>query len=360
MKTRFLTRSSAAALAATVFFGAANCAAAWTAGPPLNIPRGFSGTTIDACGNIWVTGGLTRPTQILSTIEVLTFDGSNYATTWTLTSTSLPTPRTAHGAIVVGSYLYIIGGHADWSGQALNTVDRYDMIGGTWDTAPAMNLGRAGFGSPVVDRFGRIWVVGGSTGHGLPNTASTEFYDPSRPALGWQEGPTLNTPRGDAGVVVDLKGRIVAIGGIGNPGVHVSTVEQLDPCGGIWQTQLSSLPVPVSNNRAAVALGADEFIYTVGVWLPGYSSACLRLDCKNDPSVWESFDSIANARNAASLVRGNDSRLYVIGGECCDTTSIASVEVLNTKRCLGDFNRDGVVDLSDLTLMLSAFGSICP
>ncbi len=242
------TRVNAVGWAAVVVLSA-SCAAnlasppAWQPAPPLNEAREAFGVVVDDFGNIYVlggdnrTGGCSGGGSMVVTIEKLAFDPGTrtYADQWTVLPTMLPTARANFVAVIKDGFIYLIGGNLYGvpDPPVIAQVDRYDLVTGSWDsvTVPPPNTLRTDYGA-VVDRQGRIWIMGGRTlPSGTPPLASTEVFDPVRPEPGWQYGPELNTGRTSCSCVMDAAGRLYAIGGY-NPvtGEHISSVERLDSC----------------------------------------------------------------------------------------------------------------------------------
>ncbi|TWT45319.1 N-acetylneuraminate epimerase [Phycisphaerae bacterium RAS1] len=362
--TAFLSLVTAGLLAA----GAP--AATWLPGPPLNASRGMFATVVDPCGNIIVLGGMRRVPGgqlVLSSIEMLPFDGTSYGPAWVAYPTSLPIERFRHSAVCTNGYLYVIGG-VRWGAdpniaEPILQVDRYDFLTQTWDSTSVPPIPYPNHGhESTVDNFGRIWMIGGQTSDANHVTAATVVYDPARPQLGWQTMPSLNTARLFPGVVTDKSGRIWAIGGLDNGYQNrLSTCEVLDPCAGAtWTMASATLPAPVSVEVHAV-LGADGRIYTSGGWVNSYLSAVQRLDPSDPSPSWTTWASLNLPRNGHSIALGRDGNIYVIGGEAGAVQSQTNVETLLTEFPLADINEDGevnILDINDFVICVTNGG--CP
>ncbi|RUS80420.1 hypothetical protein EGW08_011789 [Elysia chlorotica] len=105
------------------------------------------------------------------------------------------------GAVVLGTYIYIIGGfhrgravclNRVFRGRAVyrNRVFRYDACETEWTECSSMLQARAKFGACVLD--GKIYVCGGERSDGKL-TASTEVYDPDTDT--WTKCGMLLAPR---------------------------------------------------------------------------------------------------------------------------------------------------------------------
>lgn len=334
-------------------------AADWAFAPGLNEPRQTFAAAVDECGNIWVLGGWNRTGGCSSgtgpmadSVEKLAFDGSSYAAQWELTPIVMPTTRRNHSAVVSRGFIYVLGGGDFGAEFPLAQVDRFDTLSGTWSSiaVPAMTEPRFD-GAAITDSLGRIWSIGGQ-----PNNASfsdvVTIFDPARPELGWQTGPSLNQVRARCGCVLDRKGRIYVIGGYAT-GIHVQTVERIDPCSeSTWTVLPESLPEPTTNDDPAV-LGADGRIYVVGGWKAHYwIDRVLRLDPEN--GVWETWSPLAEPRDLIRVVLGHDDYIYAIGGEVPGCVSTANVEKLYTGQLPCDINGDADVNGLDIQPFVDA------
>ena len=72
-------------------------------------------------------------------------------------------PRTNHSLISSGSFIYAIGGDGPAEFEPVISMERYDPSNDTWYFAPPMRVGKAG--TCAVDVDGKIYVIGGTTGH---------------------------------------------------------------------------------------------------------------------------------------------------------------------------------------------------
>lgn len=328
-------------------------AAEWTFGIPMNTPRGGLGAAVDQCGNIYAAGGQISwcPSELTNTVEK--FDGK----AWSYVA-PMSTTREEFPLVCIGDFLYAIGGKT--GGMILASVERYDITTDTWDATavPDLNVARVGSGA-VADSQGRVYVIGGVglDEEGNPIAlGSVEVFDLARPELGWTFGPPLNVPRRSAGIAIDGRGRIYAIGG-GGLVEHLDTVERFDPCkpDAGWVILEEFILGPVSNADQAVT-GADGRIYVAGGWLPGFTNRVVRFDPESE--TWQEWVTLNTPRVELALVLGKDGRIFAIGGAssgCPD--ALASVEVLDTTPCPGDLNGDGVVDHLDLLEVVHNFGT---
>lgn len=220
--------------------------AGWEPAPPLNLPRHFFAAAVTPAGDFVVCGGWNRTSgcataegPVWQCVELLRWDGQAYAPEWEILPTGMPSPRWLHCAAVSGRFLYVFGGfselHPPLDSAPLARVDRYDLLDGTWstDAVPAPSIARFDCGV-AVDSYGRIWLIGGqsrASSDPASFVAEVEIFDPLRPELGWQPGPSLTQARARCGVTVDRAGQIWVIGGFNDyQGPGLRTVERIDPC----------------------------------------------------------------------------------------------------------------------------------
>ncbi len=337
----------------------------WTPAPSLNVPRELFGAAVDECGNIWVVGGWNRNGgcngggPLVNNIETLVWGGHSYSNQWEVTAITLPSPRYFHSVVVSRGFLYLLGGLDNTDGKVgevpMAGVDRYDLVSGTWsDTAVPPTPTPRFDGAAIVDSRGRIWHIGGQdvAEYNLHALASVDIFDPARPELGWQTGPSMHNPRARFGCVIDRKGRIVVTGGFGAGGAHLSSVERIDPCGSSqWVVLAESLPEPASNDDQA-SMGADGQVYVAGGWVGSWTNRVIRLNSGTDTvQLWQSM---IEARSQHRLVLGRDDFVYAIGGDVSGCVSTTSVEMLYTGRPAGDVNGDNEFNGDDIQPIVNA------
>ena len=342
-------------------------AADWQPQASLGTPREWFGTAVDECGNIWVTGGWNRTSgcstsggPVFDTVERLAFDGNSYSVAWEVMPVTLPTPRAIHAMIISRGFMYLIGGlsalpQPDGS-LPLSSIDRYDLMSGTWNSTIVPPLTTARFEcSAVIDPIGRIYVMGGYTQvDPTAITNSVEIYDPARPELGWVAGPSLNFARARFGAVVDKRGRVIVTGGNGPGAVHIQSVEIIDPCRDAqWTVLPEQLPAPTTNDDQAV-VGADGLIYVVGGWIANtWFDRVIRMD-SDSLSYWTEVQPLLAARSQHHVVLGRDGYIYAIGGDLSGCMSTTRVEKFSTRGVLGDFNGDGLFNGNDVAPFIAA------
>ncbi|XP_077522798.1 kelch-like protein 10 [Amblyomma americanum] len=217
--------------------------------------------------------------------------------TWRLIGNQYTTPRAYHGAAVLNSCIYFVGGFNGrecyhsvvcfdvnlnrWSHKAnmlqarcyvsvatlqgliyamggfdgrlrTSSVERYDAKKNQWTLVAAMNDVRSD--AAATTAAGRIYIVGGFTGREVLDTV--ECYDPSSNT--WTRVLTMSTPR--SGVKVATHKDIIYVIGGYNGVTRLSSMEQLDT----RRARFSELPSmsQARSNFATVVL--EGFIYAIG------------------------------------------------------------------------------------------------
>lgn len=341
MKSKQLTRVCLWSLIAMVPVPNA-IAENWTPAPSLNVPRERFGLTIDECGNIWAVGGANRTGGCsgggvsLDSIERLDWSGQSYAAQWQLMPIVLPTTRITHMVVVSRGFLYVIGGYTEYAqGQGsipLAPVDRYDLLNGSWSSSavPPMPEPKSEAGA-IADQFGRIWIIGGynqADGNiGFSNTV--HVFDPARPELGWQVGPSLNHARARCGITLDQKGRITVVGGHGLNSAHIQSIERLGPCSeSAWTVLPQQLPAPTTNDDQC-SIGWNGDIYVIGGYIAHtWINRVLRIRPESMQIL--PWASLIQARSLHRVVLGRDKYIYAMGGGVSGCNSTTACEKLYT------------------------------
>jgi N-acetylneuraminic acid mutarotase len=187
-------------------------------------------------GKIYVVGGISGGVGV-NTVE--RFDP--VANSWeSATVADLPAPDPLHHVAVTaaGGYLYAIGGYHG-SFNAVDSVYRYDPVSNTW--TPRASLPAAQGSMAAVTIGGIIYAVGGT-----PNTNVLVSYNPGTNS--WSVLNPLPTQREHhAAAAVD--GRLYVIGGRNGP--NLSANEMYDPGTGLW---ISRAPLPTARGGIAAAV----------------------------------------------------------------------------------------------------------
>ncbi len=188
---------------------------------------------------------------------------------WNTALAPMPTNRIGLAAVVVGNYIYAIGGrtrNAPNGFGKMDVVERYDIDHNMWQTVAPLPSPRSGMGAAVVGN--KIFVFGGfDTNGNVLNTV--EVYNPNTNK--WTSGlAPMPTARGALYAVAKKGGTIYVIGGW--DGVYPfntnigSTVEAYKVAKNSWKENYSPMPTARSESGAADHGGR---IYIVGGATPG-------------------------------------------------------------------------------------------
>lgn len=99
---------------------------------------------------------------------------------WT-TAAPLPNPRHHMGSVVLGGFIYAVGGQKGHDGALVTqaSVDRYDPARNEWTAVKSLPFARGHVANSTFVLGGRIVVAGGETAHTV-GTADVVAYDPDR------------------------------------------------------------------------------------------------------------------------------------------------------------------------------------
>jgi hypothetical protein len=149
----------------------------WREGVPLNTPR--EGAASVSIGNyIYMFGGRTLYNRVLNTVE--RFDVNTGI--WDTTIASFNTPRTNAAAIVFNDNIFLAGGR-DASGDVIDSVQVYYPAQNSWQSAHAMRKRREGHALAFFNN--RIYAIGGQDESNYVD--DIEWYDDSTDQ--WEEAP---------------------------------------------------------------------------------------------------------------------------------------------------------------------------
>lgn len=214
-----------------------------------------------------------------------------------------------------GEVLFAVGGWC--TGDAINSVERYDPHKNEWHMVCSMNKRRCGVGVAVLDDL--LYSVGGHDGSSYLN--SVERYDPKTNQWSSDVAPT-STCRTSVGVAV-LDGFLYAVGG--QDGVScLNIVERYDSKANAW-----SRVTPMSCRRLGVAVSVlDGYLYAIG-GSDGTSplASVERFDPKTNQ--WNAVRFMGTKRKhlGAAVFQGC---IYAVGGRD-DTTELSSAERYDPK-----------------------------
>ena len=180
----------------------------------------------------------------------------------TVAGLHLTQPRAVHEATALADGRVLVTGGCTEPGcggfDAARATDVYDPTTQRITAGPRTGSPRAS-GSATLLADGRVLLVGGYPGEGLPPTASAELFDPATDSFSPAAG--LATARADHTATLLPDGRVVVAGGFGADGEALRSVEVYDPGAGIFAPG-----VPLLRPRAAhaAALVGDRVLLVGG------------------------------------------------------------------------------------------------
>jgi len=212
-----------------------------------------------ADGRIWVLGSL-EGFNFAATGDGWVLDPGAVTPAWTQVA-SMPSARRRGSAAVgvVGTDVYLLGG---FRGGAVAECDVYRTAEDRWDALPSLPGARDHAGAVAID--GRVYLVGGRQGAIGSVEANLWRLDPADTGAGWVALSPMPTARGGIAVGVVAGpggGRLVVVGGEGNPAAESGVfpqVESYDPATDTWES-LPPMPAP-RHGMQAVGIGSRLFV----------------------------------------------------------------------------------------------------
>ena len=154
-----------------------NEALRWTELPPM--PQSREGAAYGVYGDkVFIVGGFLA-WNLSDTVDC--FD--TRTNSWNFRCSRMPIQCAHASAVVHGKYLYVFGGRT--LSNAINCVQRYDMVNDVWTIMSAMPTAR--WNTAAAMYRGRIYVLGGETD--TDTVSSVEIYTPETDR--WTMGPKL-------------------------------------------------------------------------------------------------------------------------------------------------------------------------
>lgn len=252
----------------------------WTriANLPFLAGNGSPGTGVTHAGvatdgtDIYLAGGYVSANgttgQTFGTVEAYRYDVSADAYQ---RLPDLPARR-ASGTLAYldGSLHFVSGTNA---ARTTEPTDHYilDLAGGatSWVTSDPLPAGRNH--AAAVTLAGRMYVVGGQTGHDGASTTHADVWSWTQ-AEGWVAEVPLPLSRGHiTSSTFVLDDRIVVAGGMPNHGTSTAQVHAYNPGSDSW-TSLSSLPASRSSGVAG-AVGDGDWLYSGGGTANGWRAS---------------------------------------------------------------------------------------
>ena len=303
---------------------------AWTTLTSMTTPRSSAAVVI-ANDHIYVVGGNTAYQSPTDSAEYAAINASGTLGSWTSTQSLIVARGGADGgptAVEVNGYIYVIGGVNDdqGGGTPLNTVERASISPdgslGAWQVLTAtLNTGRRGAASVVVGDY--LYVVGGASGPwGLSTLNSVERsrINPDASLGAWEVlTATMNSERGALGLAA-YGGYLYALGGYLDTGMSLETLSSVEKAGispdgtlGAWT---SETPLTCGRLESSAVIVSNTLI-VIGGWAYMNSSACPvetnEIGTGGTLGPWSVTSPASVDRPGVSAAVYNQS-IYVVGG----------------------------------------------
>jgi len=264
--------------------------------PPASL-TGHAGALVG--DKVFVTGGMGQRNE-----------GHFFRETWLVDPLKrewvpLPGPKVARGmaaAAELNGSVYLVGGFT-WSGETLNSVERFDLKTGGWSEVASLKIPRSRLSVAALN--GKLYAVSGMEGerHGNEplNTPSIEEYDPAKNV--WRPVGALNHAR-HGFALAPCHRRIYVFGG--NDRETQRSVEVWDPKTG----KSADLPdMPVSRGFGGVVIRNGLIVCFGGFPLDSHPSVFNPVT-----ATWKdaATPEIEIRRMVSFVVMG---KLWTIGGE---------------------------------------------
>jgi N-acetylneuraminic acid mutarotase len=326
----------------------------WTYKADMPTARGFvSGTVVD--GKIYVIGGF--PTHYSVTTAVEMYDPKT--DTWTIKA-PMPEGRCAHATCTYNGMIYVFGGTSpDGYSTAKKNVYAYDPKTDTWTQKADMPYENAFCGIAVLNET--IYLIGGATQLFSPPISSVMAYDPATDS--WtQKAPMNNARMSLSACVVD--GKIYAFGGADENllSYGLKYVEVYDPATNIWTTKKD---MPVSRFGLGTC-AINGKIYVIGGVTNGLVVISTNTIYDPDTDTWVTKSPL-QVRRQSYFLGSVGGKIYAIGGSYPNPQNSSEPVVLNSTEEYDtgfprtpDFNGDGIVDATDMCIMVDHWGENYP
>lgn len=213
-------------------------------------------------------------------------------------------PRTNHGMVFLGNYLYVVGGKGS-DGTCMRSVQRFDLGNGVWERRSSMQVARSFVA--VVALGMHLYAIGGNTGArgAAERTASVERY--SLRANQWtMVAPMHRTRSGPA--ACEIKGKIYVTGGF-NGDVALRSVEEYSPFDNSWRLVC---PMPSARHSHRMVFYKSQVYVIGGHDGVSYLNTVMR-NRFNRLQSWQTAPPMDISRTGFAVAEVED-ELYVVGG----------------------------------------------
>ena len=280
------------------------------------------------------------------------------------TELKLLQPRAVHHATTLRDGRVLITGGCTLPGcggfEEGRVSELFNPKSGTFAKGPVLLAPRAGHTATLLPD-GRVLLVGGYPGEGLPATATAELFDPA--AGRFVAAESMTTPRADHSATALADGRVLICGGVDGDGKALSTTEFFDPRTGMFRPG----PTMSSARNGHAAVVVDGALMLVGGVLDARAVATTDVLLRGR---WSPGPQLRTARVKHAAVALPDGRVLVIGGAPSTEgrTLLASTEVVDVAAAAvepgprlseGEYKLiDAVVTLADGRVVIAAGSQI--
>lgn len=288
----------------------------WTLSENVNSPR-VTFPLVAGKGHLFAFGGISANlSDRLSSIEVSDIQNDGSLSAWRIGG-SLPYVLSDAGAVVIGNYVYLIGGQfGDY--QDISYVKRAEIksdgsLGG-WISEASLPNSLVDMG--VAYANGYIYVTGGASSGNFLGAVYRSKVNTDGSLGSWVYLNSLNVNRWKNHAVA-YNGYLYVVGGVAPGHVYQNTVERakINSDGSLssWQILTQTFPNAGGINIAMV----DNRLYVVGGVLPGNNMLgkvlSVDIDANGDLGTW-GYDSSLNYARQWMGVCSNNGVLYTVGG----------------------------------------------
>ena len=294
---------------------------AWSDTMPMNTPRNCHTATSLGDGTALMIGGIDPGSYIVSDVEQYDPATSawSYVPSLNLTRMNHRATRLADGTVLV------TGGRTD---TYFNGGGSASSSGTTGLAKPSLAL--LGFASSPC--YGSGGGGSGSGGPGANTTPTTELYDPTLPAFGWQMMSQMSDWRERHTATLLPSGQVLVVGG-SDSGYVLDSSEVYDPFDDnwnyvynwLWDARENHTATLLNDGTVLVTGGSDYFgnpLDTAEVFVPNTGGG----SGSGGPGSWFVTDTMTTPRTLHSATLLPDGTVLVAGGND-GLSSLTSAEV---------------------------------
>ncbi len=194
---------------------------------PLRFGR-FASTEVQAGSSVYVIGGFSNNGGggYLASVDRAQVNADGSLGTFVLAGT-MTTSRASNAALVIGSFLYVIGG--DTNGTPHNSIERASINAdgslGAFAVIPNGTLPEGLSGAAVAIIGNSLYVIGGSTGTTTRATVQRASIDSAGNLSAFSAAPSLSAARAGVGALV-TKSFLYVVGGVAPDNSVLASVER--------------------------------------------------------------------------------------------------------------------------------------